>query len=215
VEDPFDIGDMPRGLRGDLAAYRAAEEMSVTLGEHSGEIDQYLLLLSYAPAEHLIRLSQRGCRIIFAPTVAHYLVSALADRRRIARGYPPLGSRDREAIVRRYGAEGSVVAAYDEPSDVLVLPYARCGPDKLRSALHELGHAMTWERLAGREAEFAHCLAALPTRIQLHLLCGYDADLATRVHEAFAEGYAMLVCERVAELGEMASELIGILSECV
>jgi hypothetical protein len=69
--------------------------------------------------------------------------------------------------VKRYGPEGSVVAAYDEPSDALVLPYVRCGPDKLRSVLRELGHAMTWETLAGREAEFAHCLAALPTRIQL------------------------------------------------
>jgi hypothetical protein len=32
-----------------------------------------------------------------------------------------------------------------------------------------------------------------------------------QIHETFAEAYAMLVCERVAELGHLASELIDIL----
>jgi hypothetical protein len=71
---------------------------------------------------------------------------------------------------------------------------------------------MTWEPLAGREAEFAHVLPQLPERIRLHLQCGYAPDLATRVHESFAEAYAMLVCERVDELGAIASELVGILN---
>ncbi len=75
-----------------------------------------------------------------------------------------------------------------------------------------MGHAVTHHQLAGREADFAHILDKLPERILKHLRCRYSADLAVRVHESFAEAYAMLVCGRVEDLGVIASDLVGILN---
>jgi hypothetical protein len=210
--DPFDIGDARCGGLHNPAASRAAEAIAVTMGDHHPEIDRYIGVLGYAPIAHIDVLRRRGAQIAFAPTVAHYLLSADAAQRRAGRGYAALTTAERDDIAKQYGPQSPVVAAYDQQSDALVLPYSRSGPDKLRSALHELGHAMTWEPLAGREAEFADVLRHLPEWIQKHLRCGYAADLATRVHESFAEAYAMLVCERVDELGMIASELVGILN---
>jgi hypothetical protein len=193
-------------------AQELAEDIAVTIGDHRPTIDEYLWMLGYAPIAHIDALRRRGALIAFAPTIAHFLASSEADRRRLARGYPTLSLNERACIVREFGAESSAVAVYDPATDALVLPFLRPGPDKLRALLHELGHAVTHHRLAGQEADYSHVLGLLPRRIQRHLECGYPADVAIRVREAFAEAHAMLVCGRVAELGVMASELIGILN---
>lgn len=190
-----------------------AESISMTIGVHHHAIDEYLTWLGYAPVEHLTGLAARGARIFFAPTVAHYLLSSEADRRRLARGREPVSSREQNTIEREYGANSSVLAAYDAETDALVLPYMLTGPDKLQAVLHELGHAVTHHQLRGREDRYAHVLGNLPPRIRRHLQAGYPAQIPVLVHETFAEGYAMLVAGRVADLGLIASELIGILTQ--
>jgi hypothetical protein len=211
LPDPFDVGNVCSGAMHSPAATAAAERIALTMGEHCAEIDAYLGLLGYAPADHIGQFGYRGGRIFFAPTVAHYLLSPEAAIRRKARLQPALTAVDRRKVADEYGPMGSVVAAYDHLTDVLILPYSRSVPDKLRSVLHELGHAMTWPHLRGREDRYAHVMKQLPVRIRKHLACGYAPDLATRIHETFAEAYAMLVCERLDELGPIASELIDIL----
>ena len=212
VPGPFDIGDTPGPSLHNPEAAAIAETISITVGEHHPEIDDYLSLLGYAPTQHLLGLRQRGAKIFFAPTIAHYLHSAEADRRRTARGYPKMTANDRAATAREFGSSSSALAIYDPQTDALVLPYLRRSPDKLRALLHELGHAMTHHQLAGREDKYAHVLSRLPERIRQHLACGYAPDLAVRVHESFAEAYAMLVCGRAEELGLIVSDLVGILS---
>jgi hypothetical protein len=60
---------------------------------------------------------------------------------------------------------------------------------------------------------YEHVLGMLPRRIRRHLDAGYAAEMPVLVHETFAEAYAMLVAGRVEDLGVIASELIGILTE--
>jgi hypothetical protein len=212
VADDFDVGAMPGPGRHSAAAERLAETISVTMGEHYPAIDEYVMLLGYAPVEHLKGLAKRGARIYFAPTVAHYLLSADADYRRGERGHCSLSASERAAVIDEYGPSSGVIAVYDPPSDALVLPYLIAGPDKLRAVLHELGHAMTYHQLYGREAEFARVLGELPTRIRSHLQAGYATEVGVRIHESFAEAYAMLIAGRVEELGMIASDLVGILN---
>lgn len=212
VPDPFDIGETPGPGLHSVAAERIAESISSTLGEHHPEIDEYVALLGYAPAVHLSGLVRRGARIFFAPTVAHYLVSAAAEDRRLERGHPPSDPSENPAIDAEYGARSGVLAAYDPETDALVLPYLLGGPDKLRAVLHEIGHAVTYHQLHGHEHEYAHVLSAPPQRIREHLLAGYEPAISVRVKEAFAEAYAMLAVGRTGELGAIASDLVGILS---
>jgi len=213
VPDPFDIGETPGPSLHNAGAERVAESIASTMGAHHPAIDEYLAWLGYAPVEHLSGLAARGARIYFAPTVAHYLLSGEADRRRVQRGHHPLTSYDRTAIEIDYGARSAVLAAYDAETDALVLPYMLSGPDKLRAVLHELGHAVTHRQLHGREDRYEHVLGKLPRRIRRHLDAGYAAEMPVLVHETFAEAYAMLVAGRAGDLGVIASELIGILTE--
>jgi hypothetical protein len=213
VADPFDIGETPGPPLHDAAAEAVAESISSTIGTHHPAIDEYLPWLGYAPVEHLSGLAARGARIFFAPTVAHYLLSSEADRRRLNRGCQPVSAREHATIEKGYGARSGVLAAYDAETDVLVLPYMLHGPDKLQAALHELGHAVTHRQLRGREDRYAHVLGKLPSWIRRHLDAGYPAEMPVLVHETFAEAYAMLVAGRVEELGVIASELIGILTQ--
>ena len=213
MPDPFDIGETPGPPLHYAAAEGVAESISSTIGTHHPAIDEYLAWLGYAPVEHLSGLAARGARIFFAPTVAHYLLSSEADDRRLKRGYQPVNAREHTTIEEGYGARSGVLAAYDAETDVLVLPYMLHGPDKLQAALHELGHAVTHLQLRGREDRYAHVLGKLPSRIRRHLDAGYPAEMPVLVHETFAEAYAMLVTGRVDELGSIASELIGILTQ--
>jgi hypothetical protein len=213
VPDPFDIGETPGPSLHNAAAERVAESIASTIGAHHPAIDEYLAWLGYAPVEHLSGLAARGARIYFAPTVAHYLLNDEADRRRVQRGHHPPTVYERTAIEKDYGARSGVLAAYDAETDALVLPYMLSGPDKLRAVLHELGHAVTHRQLRGREDRYEHVLGKLPPRIRRHLDAGYVAEMQVLVHETFAEAYAMLVAGRVGDLGVIASELIGILTE--
>ncbi len=213
VPDPFDIGETPGPSLHNAAAERVAESIASTIGTHHPAIDEYLAWLGYAPVEHLRRLAARDARIYFAPTVAHYLLSGEADHRRLRRDCEPVSACEHADIERDYGAGSGVLAAYDAETDALVLPYLLHGPDKFRAVLHELGHAVTQRQLHGREGNYEHVLGELPPRIRRHLDAGYAAEMPVLVHETFAEAYAMLVAGRVGDLGVIASELVGILTE--
>jgi hypothetical protein len=208
-------------LAGNTASYSMARSspdsrqsalaIADVIGAWAPIIDHYLDALSFAPRAHVGLLTERGARIVFAPTVADALTSERAAERRGR----PLDLYESWQVRVEYGPDAGVAGVYDPDTDWLVFPTAYCCRDLKRLTLHELGHALTVKRAAMREC----LLERLPVRLHRHVFSsGYEVPddpaqtLRHRVLEALAEGYIYVIEGRSAELPDaLASELVFML----
>src|SRR5215218_217177 len=214
--DDFDLCLEPTGasFHSD-ASITEAKRITFIYGGGSSSIQEYELLFGYAPAHDLQALRKRGGIIVMAPTIPAWLYSKAAEKRRGG----PLSEKERSQIWREYGPDSGAVAAYDARTDSLVLPTVDVSPDPLHPVLHELGHAMTFERAWQDFRALKWVLDCLPRRIQDHLANGYpeddsDESIRIRVAEVLAEAYAMVLAGRLSELpDDLASALSSIVAD--
>lgn len=181
--------------------------MKIVIGPDSLAEMRYLDALSYAERCHLVSLRKRGCAILMAPSIALGLNSMPAATRR-GRTLSGFEQAENQII---YGPESDVIAIYEPLIDVLVLPTARAVLDPEHAVLHELGHALTYARVA--EVDPDPVMRNLPPEIARHIsLPGYRGDLYTELAEVMAEAYAWTVVGRIEELDfSIVSALQGIL----
>jgi hypothetical protein len=146
-----------------------------------------------------------------APTIPDWLCCSTASTRRNRE----LTQFERTDVQRRYGPGTGTAAIYDPETDSLVLPTGEVSPDPLHPVLHELGHAVTLDRVWVAFRRYISVLDDLPSRIRDHLARGYpDGDdveaIRIRIAEAIAEAYAMMLGGRHHELPPtLTSALIG------
>jgi hypothetical protein len=169
--------------------------MTRVLGPPSASVERYLNAACCVPSQHLRYLRDRGCLILMAPTIALGLDSNLAAERRGCR----LSRAQFEAIKRDYDPEKSrVVGLYEPDLRLVVLPTGYSTDDPEFQVVHELGHALTMERISNLDA--GALLAGLPGEIQRHIgQPGYE-EREHKVAEVVAEGYAWMVVGREDQL---------------
>jgi hypothetical protein len=197
--------------RSSLESRESARAISDVIGSWAPIIDRYLDALSFAPGQHLTLLTERGVRIVFAPTVADALTSESAAQRRGR----ALDLYETWRIRVEYGPDAGVAGVFDPETELLIFPTGYACRDLKRLTLHELGHALTLKRAVVRRS----LLDNLPVRLQRHVFSdGYEVPndpvqtLRQRVLEALAEGYVYIVEGRGAELPPpLASELLFML----
>ena len=184
-------------------------------GPENMAVQQYEQLFGYAPLADLRGLRKRGAIIVMTTTIPDWLCSEEAKERRGR----PLTDDEQTRAKREYGPETGTAAIYDPQTDSLVLPTGEVSPDPLHPVLHELGHALTLDRVWRDFRNLRWLLDNLPQRIQDHLASGYpqgddDNAVRSRIAEVFAEAYAMVLAGRDVELTpDLASALVGILAD--
>ena len=219
TNDRGDFNEL-RVVMGDADSYRlshstdasreAARRIAAVIGPRVPVIDLYLEALSYAPANHLVQLAERGTRIMFGPTIDAVLRSGWAARRRGRE----LSSSEARRMRIDYGPESRTAAAYDPSTDALIFPTAYRAADLADVVLHELGHALTIPRAQVRPA----LIEDLPSRLYRHVRSDCytgvtpEDTLRRRALEALAEGYVYMIDGRMGQLpAALLSELTFIL----
>ena len=203
-----------QGTRSNPESLRLAEDMTIIIGADASIIDAYRRVLANAPPEHMRVLHARGAAIVFAPTVADALRSHEAALRR---GHP-LTSHEIIDIDRAYGADSGTAGVYDPALDWLIFPTAMCAIDTEWPVMHELGHALTLEFVRRGAERYAPLLNDLPRDMRdlIHQPPYESSDphetLRVKVGEMFAEAYVRLVVDNVADIPDLASALIVILT---
>jgi len=207
--------DATGGSRHSDASVEEAKRITFVFGELNLAVERYEQLFGYAPINDVRALRARGAIVVMAPTIPDWLCSDVATTRR-GRG---LSEAEKTQIVREHGPDTGTAAVYDPQTDSLVLPTRDVSPDPLHPVLHELGHALTLERVWTHFQSLRWLLDDLPQRISEHLANGYpngsdDNAIRIQLAETFAEAYAMGLAGRDDELPpDLASALVGILAD--
>ncbi len=212
----FDLGLEPTGGSSHSdEAIELARQITFVFGPQNMAVQHYEQLFGYAPVRDLCALRKRGAIIVMTPAIPYWLCSEEAKERRGR----PLTDEEQSQVEREHGPETGTAAVYDPQTDSLVLPTGEVSPDPLHPVLHELGHALTLDRVWKDFRSLRRLLDDLPQRIHDHLASGYprgsDEDsVRIQIAEVFAEAYAMALAGRDAELTpNLASALVGILTD--
>lgn len=193
----------------DVRSLAAAERMSTVVGERAPVIDRYLEAFSKIPTAHLRVLEHRGARIVFAPTIARGMSSALANKRR--------AKLLDDAELARLGTERSqasgTIAVYDPSLDLIVIPTTYASRDFDHVVRHEIGHALTMPHVEPRASLVADLSDAMRVAIQAGIPADADEHQALRheVTEALAEGYALWLAGATAKVPRVLHQEIRLM----